>query len=144
MNHDHIRTELLKQDCDWINFKTNTQGSSHMGGVWERQIRSVRTVLSSLLSSTNNANEKAINCRQIQSSATTHLLRCMHMNELRVKNGKKLYPISDKQRRNTQFQAKMSKIHTHFQTKMAQKPYCLGQNTYLACIREYPLGKWYY
>ena len=42
MNHDCIRTELLKQECDWINFKMNTPGASHMGGVWERQIRSVR------------------------------------------------------------------------------------------------------
>lgn len=51
MNHDRIRSELLKQECDWINFKMNTPGASHMGGVWERQIRSVRAVLSSLLSS---------------------------------------------------------------------------------------------
>ena len=50
MNHDRIRSELLKQKCDWIIFKMNTPGASHMGGVWERQIRSVRAVLSSLLS----------------------------------------------------------------------------------------------
>ena len=49
MNYDHIRTELLKQECDLINLKMNTPGSSHMGGVWERQIRSVRAILSSLL-----------------------------------------------------------------------------------------------
>ena len=51
MNNNHIRIELLKQACNWINFKMNTPGSRHMGGVWERQIRSVCVVLSFLLSS---------------------------------------------------------------------------------------------
>ena len=55
-----------------------------------------------------------------------------------LKNGKNLYPISDKQAKNTQFQAKMSKIHTRFQTKTAQKPYILRQHTYTDYIRWYP------
>ena len=33
----------------WFPFKMNVPAASHMGGVWERQIRSVRSVLSSLL-----------------------------------------------------------------------------------------------
>ena len=32
-----------------IDFKFNVPSASHMGGVWERQIRTVRSVLSSLL-----------------------------------------------------------------------------------------------
>ena len=35
MKYDHIRIELLKKECDYINFKMNTTGSSHMGGIWE-------------------------------------------------------------------------------------------------------------
>ena len=49
MNEDKVREELLKSKCDWISFKMNMPAASHMGGVWERQIRTVRAVLSSLL-----------------------------------------------------------------------------------------------
>lgn len=41
--------EMLKDQCDWIDFKINILNASHMGGVWERQIRMVRNVLSMLL-----------------------------------------------------------------------------------------------
>ena len=44
-----IKNFLLSQDCDWIDFKMNVPTASHMGGIWERLIRSVRSVLSSLL-----------------------------------------------------------------------------------------------
>ena len=36
-------------NCDWIEFNFNAPTASHMGGVWERQIRTVRSVLSALL-----------------------------------------------------------------------------------------------
>ena len=49
MDEYHIRDELLKSQCDWIKFKMNAPAASHMGGVWERQIRTVHAVLSSLL-----------------------------------------------------------------------------------------------
>ena len=45
-----IKEELLKSQCDWIKFKMNIPATSHMGGVWERQIRTVCSILSSLLS----------------------------------------------------------------------------------------------
>ena len=51
LNHERIREELLLNNCDWIEFKPNVPHASHMGGVWERQIRSVRNVLASLLES---------------------------------------------------------------------------------------------
>jgi hypothetical protein len=40
---------LQAQNCDYIDFKLNCPNASHMGGVWQRQIRTVRSVLSSLL-----------------------------------------------------------------------------------------------
>lgn len=49
MDHGKIKTELLKNQCNWFSFKMNVPSASHMGGVWERQIRTVRSVLSSLL-----------------------------------------------------------------------------------------------
>ena len=46
-----IKQFLLKEncDCDVFEFKMNVPSASHMGGVWERQIRSVRKVLVTLL-----------------------------------------------------------------------------------------------
>ncbi|XP_077865842.1 uncharacterized protein LOC144352833 [Saccoglossus kowalevskii] len=49
MNHKRVRHELLKDSCDWVTFKMNVPHSSHMGGVWERMIRSARNALSALL-----------------------------------------------------------------------------------------------
>ena len=49
MDHSKIKDYLCSKSCDWIIWKRNPPSSSHMGGVWERQIRSVRSVLSALL-----------------------------------------------------------------------------------------------
>ena len=49
MDQSRIREYLLENSCDWIEWKKNPPESSHMGGVWERQIRTVRNVLASLL-----------------------------------------------------------------------------------------------
>ncbi|XP_043196899.1 uncharacterized protein LOC122381161 [Amphibalanus amphitrite] len=49
MDHDNIRRTLLKDNCDWVQFNPITPKASHMGGAWERQIRTVRSALSSLL-----------------------------------------------------------------------------------------------
>lgn len=51
MDDNHIKQFLLDKGCDYLvtTFRTNVPNASHMGGVWERQIRSIRNVLSSLL-----------------------------------------------------------------------------------------------
>ncbi len=51
MDHQRIRGYLLSEFCDWewVDWDFNPALASHMGGVWERQIRTVRSVLSSLL-----------------------------------------------------------------------------------------------
>ena len=49
-DHDRIRQTLSKDNCDWVEFALNVPHASHMGGVWERQIRTARSALSSLLS----------------------------------------------------------------------------------------------
>ena len=49
LDHQRISTELLKVNCDWFSFRMNVPSASHMGGVWERQIRTVRSVMSAIL-----------------------------------------------------------------------------------------------
>ncbi|KAK6195425.1 hypothetical protein SNE40_000861 [Patella caerulea] len=49
LNQNKIKATLLEDNCDWFNFKMNPPSASHMGGIWERQIRSVRNVLSGIL-----------------------------------------------------------------------------------------------
>ena len=50
MDHDKIQRALLNEGADYlvIKWKRNPPSASHMGGVWERQIRSVRAILSAL------------------------------------------------------------------------------------------------
>ena len=50
MNHSKIQRFMLNQNADWIVWKRNPPLASHMGEVWERQIRSAGSILSSLLS----------------------------------------------------------------------------------------------
>ena len=51
---ENVRQELMKNQCVWIEFKMNVPNASHMGGVWERQIRTVRNVMSVLLDQHGN------------------------------------------------------------------------------------------
>ncbi|XP_048586131.1 uncharacterized protein LOC5508004 [Nematostella vectensis] len=49
MDNQRVGSELRKENCDWVDFKFNVPDASHRGGSWERQIRTVRNVLDSLL-----------------------------------------------------------------------------------------------
>ena len=50
IDHDKINRALLNEGADYLLFKwrRNPPIASHMGGVWERQIRSARAILSAL------------------------------------------------------------------------------------------------
>ena len=52
MDQVKISAFLSQQGCDWIRWERNTPTASHMGGVWERMIRTVRNVLMSLIKDT--------------------------------------------------------------------------------------------
>ncbi len=41
MDDTKISGKLIKENCDWINFRINVSHSSHMAGAWERMIRTV-------------------------------------------------------------------------------------------------------
>ena len=51
MEMDDRKTQsfLLEQGGDWIRWHKNPPLASHMGGVWEQQIRSARAILGTLL-----------------------------------------------------------------------------------------------
>ncbi|CAC5383578.1 unnamed protein product [Mytilus coruscus] len=49
MDDKSIRQFLSNEGCDFVEFKMNVPSVSHMGGVCECQIRSVRNVLTSLM-----------------------------------------------------------------------------------------------
>ena len=49
MDHQQIRAYLNEQGGDWIQWERNTPRASHMGGVWERQVRTVKNVLVSII-----------------------------------------------------------------------------------------------
>lgn len=49
LDDQELQRYLTSEGCDFITFKMNVPSASHMGGVWERQIGSVRNVLSSLM-----------------------------------------------------------------------------------------------
>ena len=51
MDQAKIGNFLTEQGCDYITWERNTPRASHMGGVWERQIRTVKSVLCSLIKS---------------------------------------------------------------------------------------------
>ena len=54
MDNGKIKSELLKENCDWFEYKTNVPSASHAGGVWERQINTLRSVLSALIERNGN------------------------------------------------------------------------------------------
>ena len=49
MNHQQVHQFLANPGVDWLIWSRNVPAASHMGGVWERKIRSARTILASLL-----------------------------------------------------------------------------------------------
>ena len=49
LDENRVQQFLTAKRCDYFKFKMNVPSASHMGGVWERQIRTVRSVLASLM-----------------------------------------------------------------------------------------------
>ncbi|MEL7338835.1 MAG: DUF1759 domain-containing protein [Bacteroidota bacterium] len=49
MQHENITRFLANLGADWIIWKTNPPAASHHGGVWERQIKSARSILTAIM-----------------------------------------------------------------------------------------------
>lgn len=55
LNTKTVKDHLLQdKNCDWIEFKFNVPQASHMGGIWERMVKSVKTVLTTLMNQHGN------------------------------------------------------------------------------------------
>ena len=51
MDHEKVSAYLTEQGGDWVRWDKNTPYASHMGGAWERQIRTIKGVLMALMKS---------------------------------------------------------------------------------------------
>lgn len=70
MDHNKIQRELLKDNRDWFAWTMNVPHASHMGGVWERQIKTVRSVLTGLLENHGNQlDEESLRTLMIEAEA---------------------------------------------------------------------------
>ena len=49
IDDEKISSFLSERNCDWVRWERNTPTASHMGGAWERQIRTVREILTSMI-----------------------------------------------------------------------------------------------
>ena len=52
MDHSQIADFLTSNNCDWVDtmeWKRIAPTASHMGGAWERQIGTIKRILSSML-----------------------------------------------------------------------------------------------
>ena len=104
MDKDRIQQELLKEKCDWINFRFNFPHSSHMGGVRERMIRSARSVLSALLDQHGSLLdddllhtlmvevECVVNSRPLTNVTSDNLLEPLSPSQLLTLKSKVVYP----------------------------------------------------
>ena len=104
MDSGVIKRELLQHSCDFVTFKMNPPHSSHMVGVWERMIRSVRRVLCSML--INHANrlddeqlqtfpveaESIINSRPITYLSSDSTLEPLTPNQILTLKSKVVHP----------------------------------------------------
>ena len=62
MDHRKIKHFLLNQKTDLIIWERNPPMASHMGGIWERQIRSARNILATLLrTDSSSLDEESLN-----------------------------------------------------------------------------------
>ena len=57
-NQDVIAEHMRQKEITWI---FNPPAASHMGGLWERQIRTVRKVLNSIMQNTHTLDDESLN-----------------------------------------------------------------------------------
>ena len=92
MNHTKIKHFLQGKGADWLVWIKNTPAASHMGGVWERQIRSARNILSSLLKVHGNSlNDEALSTLMSEVEA---ILNSQPLTVELLNDGNTIAPIS--------------------------------------------------
>ena len=72
MNHEQVKHFLQNNCSDWITWENSPPAASHMGGIWERQIRTAKTILDALLQthscSLNDENFRTLLDRRLQTA----------------------------------------------------------------------------
>ena len=95
LDHDKIRQGFLRRNCDWVDHKMNVPHASHMGGAWERQIRTVRNVLAALLSHHGSQlDEDSLNTFMIEAEA---IVNCRPLTVNDVSSPECLVPLTPNQ-----------------------------------------------
>ena len=73
MDHNKIENFLQDHGGDWITWKRNPPAASHMGGIWEHQIRSPRAILNSLLQTRGHSlDEESLQTLMTETEAITN------------------------------------------------------------------------
>ena len=76
IDHNQIPQYLQRRGADWITWIRNPPTASHMGGVWERQIRAARSILNALLKTRGRSlNDEALHTLLIEVEATVNSSR---------------------------------------------------------------------
>ncbi|XP_066928571.1 uncharacterized protein [Clytia hemisphaerica] len=60
MDWDEVKDFLVGQDCSWVEWEFNPPSASHHGGVWERQIRSAKQILSVVLEESTTSDKRVL------------------------------------------------------------------------------------
>ena len=53
LDQSKIQAYLVEENCEWIEWKYNAPYASHTGGVWERLIRTIKTIIKSCIKDVN-------------------------------------------------------------------------------------------
>ena len=70
MDHNQISQYLQGHRADWITWIRNQPTASHMGGVWEREIRTATRILNALLKTQGRSlNDEALHTLLIEVEA---------------------------------------------------------------------------
>ena len=70
IDHNQISQYLQTHEVDWITLIRNPPTASHMGGVWERQIRTARRILNAFIKTHGSLNDEALYTLPIEVEAT--------------------------------------------------------------------------
>ena len=81
IKHDKIKSFLQENGADGILWHNNPPGASHMGRVWERQIRSARIILKGLLKThSHTLNDESLRTLKLYLVMSCHSWSEVHLN----------------------------------------------------------------
>ena len=80
----NVKDFLVGKDCSWIDWEFNPPSASYHGGIWERQIRSDKQILSGILlnhgKSLNDESSRTLLC-EVENVLNTRPLTVQCLND---------------------------------------------------------------